>query len=194
MCITAQFWFWKKLSHGKKNINNYQFELSTLSSGCDSKQSLFYWSSGLLLYKHPSSVLCFTKLSFNLQAHVWNKIAPPTSRNLRQEHTANPIVSNTFFPCKQCLLNSYLIFVKRQSKIESESCNASINKIKKCANLSYLRTKEINLQLIQLVNFRTSGLKTLISDQLHNSWKGLQLLFVVVVILWNLSDHSQIKN
>ena len=195
MCIAAPFWFWKKLSHGKKNINSYQFELSIQSSGCISKLSLFYWSSGLLLYKHLSSVLCWTKFSFNLQAHVWNKIAPPTSRNLRQEHTANPIVRNPFFPCKQCLLNFYLIFVKRQSKIESESCNASINNIKKCANLvfiiwSYLRTKEINLQLIQLVNFRTSGLKTLISDQLHNSCKGLQLLFVVVVVLWSLSDHS----
>ena len=100
-----------------------------------------------------------------------------------------------FFLCEPCLLNFNLIFVKKQSKIESESCNASINKIKKCANLvfiiwSYLRTKEINLQLIQLVNFRTSGLKTLISDQLHNSCKGLQLLFVVVVVLLNLSDHS----
>ena len=97
MNITAPFWFWKKLSHGKKNINIYQFELSSLSSGCVSKLSLFYWSSGLLLYKHPSSVLCFTKFSFNLQAHVWNKIAQPTSRNLRQEHTANPTVSNPFF-------------------------------------------------------------------------------------------------
>ena len=161
MCIAAPFWFWKKLSHGKKisiitSLSYLHYTQAAFQNWVYSIGHLVY-----LLYKHPSSVLCFTKFSFNLQAHVWNKIAPLTSRNLRQEHTANPNVSNTFFfPCKQCLLNFYLIFVKRQSKIECESCNAIKNKIKKCANLvfiiwSYLSTKEIHLQLILLVNFRT---------------------------------------
>ena len=163
MNITAPFWFWKKLSHGKKNINNYQFELSSLSSGCVSKLSLFYWSSGLLLYKHPSSVLCFTKFSFNLQAHVWNKIAPPTSRNLRQEHTANPIVSNTFFSVQTVSPKflSNLCEKTIQDRVWVMQCkHCKHNKIKKCANLvfilwSYLSTKEIHQQLILLVNFRT---------------------------------------
>ena len=92
----------------------------------------------------------------------------------------------------------FSFFVKSQNKIGTSLSDAmqALIRLNEFANLflfiicSYLSTKEIHLQLILLVNFRTCGLKTLISDQLHNSSKGPQLLFVVVVVLLNLSDHS----
>ena len=117
MCIAAPFWFWKKLSHGKKI--SIVTNLNYLYNPQAAFQNWVYSTGHLVYYFISIQALYYALLNFRLIYRLMSEIKlhhlPPGifDKNTRLIQLS---VTLFFFLCEPCLLNFNLIFVKRNPK------------------------------------------------------------------------------